>query len=262
MEAVTLRHVDKSYTTYGTEVVLTGQVRPSRTRQVLRDVSVSFPAGALTAIVGRSGCGKSTLLRILCGLETADDGTVERRGAPVTGPGADCGMVFQDHRLLSWLTVADNVAFGLRQVPRAQKRALVAEYLNLVGLADYAKSYPAQLSGGMAQRAAIARSLVTKPEILLLDEPFAALDALTRIQMQQEVRRLQASSGITMVLVTHDIDEAVYLGDRIVVMSARPGRIAEILPVPAEAHANRSGAAFAACKERVLAHFFGAEADR
>ena len=115
---------------------------------------------------------------------------------------------------------------------------------------------------GMAQRAAIARSLVTKPEILLLDEPFAALDALTRIQMQQEVRRLQATSGITMVLVTHDIDEAVYLGDRIVVMSARPGRIAEILPVPAEAHANRSGAAFAACKERVLAHFFGAEADR
>ena len=171
-------------------------------------------------------------------------------------------MVFQDHRLLPWLTVADNVAFGLRQVPRAQKRALVAEYLNLVGLADYAKSYPAQLSGGMAQRAAIARSLVTKPEILLLDEPFAALDALTRIQMQQEVRRLQATSGITMVLVTHDIDEAVYLGDRIVVMSARPGRIAEILPVPAEAHANRSGAAFAACKERVLAHFFGAEADR
>ena len=114
----------------------------------------------------------------------------------------------------------------------------------------------------VAQRAAIARSLVTKPEILLLDEPFAALDALTRIQMQQEVRRLQATSGITMVLVTHDIDEAVYLGDRIVVMSARPGRIAEILPVPAEAHANRSGAAFAACKERVLAHFFGAEADR
>ena len=114
----------------------------------------------------------------------------------------------------------------------------------------------------MAQRAAIARSLVTKPEILLLDEPFAALDALTRIQMQQEVRRLQATSGITMVLVTHDIDEAVYLGDRIVVMSARPGRITEILPVPAEAHANRSGAAFAACKERVLAHFFGAEADR
>ena len=154
----------------------------------IRGVQKSFP-------------GPQGRLRILCGLETADDGTVERRGAPVTGPGADCGMVFQDHRLLPWLTVADNVAFGLRQVPRAQKRALVAEYLNLVGLADYAKSYPAQLSGGMAQRAAIARSLVTKPEILLLDEPFAALDALTRIQMQQEVRRLQATSGITMVLI-------------------------------------------------------------
>ena len=214
---------------------------------VLQDIDLDVAPAEFITIVGRSGCGKSTLLRILCGLETADDGTVERRGAPVTGPGADCGMVFQDHRLLPWLTVADNIAFGLRQVPRAQKHALVAEYLNLVGLADYAKSYPAQLSGGMAQRVALVRTLI---------------NALTRIQMQQEVRRLQATSGITMVLVTHDIDEAVYLGDRIVVMSARPGRIAEILPVPAEAHANRSGAAFAACKERVLAHFFGAEADR
>ena len=179
---------------------------------VLQDIDLEVAPAEFITIVGRSGCGKSTLLRILCGLETADDGTVERRGAPVTGPGADCGMVFQDHRLLPWLTVADNVAFGLRQVPRAQKRALVAEYLNLVGLADYAKSYPAQLSGGMAQRAAIARSLVTKPEILLLDEPFAALDALTRIQMQQEVRRLQATSGITMVLVTHDIDDVCPAG--------------------------------------------------
>ena len=165
---------------------------------VLQDIDLDVAPAEFITIVGRSGCGKSTLLRILCGLETADDGTVERRGAPVTGPGADCGMVFQDHRLLPWLTVADNVAFGLRQVPRAQKRALVAEYLNLVGLADYAKSYPAQLSGGMAQRAAIARSLVMKPEILLLDEPFAALDALTRIQMQQEVRRLQAISATAL----------------------------------------------------------------
>lgn len=160
---------------------------------------------------------------------------------------------------MPWLTVADNVGFGLTGQPRARRRELVQHYLDLVGLTDYADCYPSQLSGGMAQRAAIARGLVTKPDILLLDEPFAALDALTRIQMQQEVRRLQSSSGITMVLVTHDIDEAVYLGDRIVVMSERPGRIREILSIPAQARENRSGSAFNTCRERVLRDFFGAE---
>lgn len=226
---------------------------------VLQEIDLDVAPAEFITVVGRSGCGKSTLLRIICGLETGDTGVVERNGCPVTGPGPECGMVFQDHRLLPWLTVEDNVGFGLSRLPRKQRRELVGHYLELVGLAGYEDSYPSQLSGGMAQRAAIARGLVTKPDILLLDEPFAALDALTRIQMQREVRRLQTGSGITMVLVTHDIDEAVYLGDRIVVMSAQPGRIQEILPVPAQARENRSGSAFNTCRERVLRHFFGAE---
>ena len=169
-------------------------------------------------------------------------------------------MVFQDHRLLPWLTVEDNVAFGLSALPKQQRRALADHYLELVGLSDYGDSYPGQLSGGMAQRAAIARGLVTKPDILLLDEPFAALDALTRIQMQREVLRLQRTSQITMVMVTHDIDEAVFLGERVVLMSSGPGRIQEILTVPEEARQNRGGSAFSACRERVLNYFFGAEA--
>lgn len=233
---------------------------PQNRLPVLRDIDLDVAPAEFITVVGRSGCGKSTLLRIICGLETGDTGVVEHNGCRVSGPGPECGMVFQDHRLLPWLTVADNVGFGLRRLPRDRRRELVGHYLELVGLTDYGDCYPSQLSGGMAQRAAIARGLVTKPDILLLDEPFAALDALTRIQMQREVRRLQRSSGITMVLVTHDIDEAVYLGDRIVVMSERPGRIQEILSVPPQAKENRSGSAFNQCRERVLHYFFGAEA--
>ena len=233
---------------------------PKGQMSVLQGINLSVRAEEFITIVGRSGCGKSTLLRVICGLESGDSGTVERGGQPVQGPGPECGMVFQDHRLLPWLTVEDNVAFGLSALPRQQRRALAAHYLNLVGLSDYGDSYPGQLSGGMAQRAAIARGLVTKPDILLLDEPFAALDALTRIQMQGEVLRLQKDSQITMVLVTHDMDEAVFLGDRVVVMSSGPGRIQEILTVPDEARHNRSSSAFSACKARVLNYFFGAEA--
>ena len=235
-------------------------IGPKGRSQVLRDIDLTVEPGEFVTVVGRSGCGKSTLLRVICGLEAADAGTVERGGAAVRGPGPECGMVFQDHRLLPWLTVADNVAFGLSAVPRPQRRGLVERYLALVGLSDCADSYPGQLSGGMVQRAAIARGLVTRPDILLLDEPFAALDALTRMQMQREVLRLQRDSGITMVLVTHDIDEAVFLGSRVVVMSAGPGRIHEILSIPAEARRDRGGSAFAACKERILRYFFGTEA--
>ena len=218
--------------------------------EILKNFSAEFPEHQVTAVSGRSGCGKTTLLSVLLNLLPADSGEIHGFQKP--------SAVFQEDRLLPYLTAAKNISVAAGCTETAAEKALLQVGFDPEDL----KKNAVQLSGGMAQRAAIARSLVTKPEILLLDEPFAALDALTRIQMQQEVRRLQATSGITMVLVTHDIDEAVYLGDRIVVMSARPGRIAEILPVPAEAHANRSGAAFAACKERVLAHFFGAEADR
>ena len=189
---------------------------------VLQDIDLDVAPAEFITIVGRSGCGKSTLLRILCGLETADDGTVERRGAPVTGPGADCGMVFQDHRLLSWLTVADNVAFGLRQVPRAQKRALVAEYLNLVGLADYAKSYPAQLSGGMAQRAAIARTLMRRQPIMIFDDSLSAVDTETDAKIRAELERRFGSASI--ILISHRITTLAKAGQILVLDK---GRIAE-----------------------------------
>lgn len=245
--AIAIRNLDKYFS------------GPKGRMQVLQGIDLTVEAGSFITIVGRSGCGKSTLLRIICGLEQGDAGTVERDGRPVQSPGPECGMVFQDHRLLPWLTVEDNVAFGLTALPRQRRRELAAHYLELVGLSDYGASYPGQLSGGMAQRAAIARGLATKPDILLLDEPFAALDALTRMQMQREVLRLQKTSGVTMVLVTHDIDEAVFLGDRVVVMSSGPGRIQEILTVPDEARRNRGGSVFSACRERVLDYFFGEE---
>lgn len=247
MTAIQIDHLHKTFSDGNTSI------------SVLEDISLQISAGEFVTIAGRSGCGKSTLLRIICGLETATSGSVLRNGVPVTGPSTDCSMVFQDHRLLPWLTVRKNVSFGLTRASREEKRQLEDNYLHLVGLDAFADCYPAQLSGGMAQRAAIARGLVTAPKILLLDEPFAALDALTRIQMQQEIRRLQRDSGITMVMVTHDIEEAVYLGDRVLVMSARPGRVQRLFDLPAEVHENRGSSSFAACKEQILQEIFAQE---
>lgn len=224
--------------------------------QVLRDINLQIKKGEFITIVGHSGCGKSTLLKIMCGLVDYEDGIVERNGHAVNGPGPKCGMVFQDHRLLPWLKIKDNVGFGLKELTKEEKEETVKKHLEMVGLKGFENSYPSQLSGGMSQRAAIARGLANNPTILLLDEPFGALDALTRIQMQKEILRIQETEKTTMVMVTHDIDEAIYLGDRIVVMSARPGEIKEIITVDPVESKKRGSAAFAAYKKRIYNHFF------
>ncbi|MGN0153672.1 MAG: ABC transporter ATP-binding protein [Lachnospiraceae bacterium] len=223
---------------------------------VLKDINLQVKKGEFITIVGHSGCGKSTLLKIMCGLVDYEDGIVERNGHAVVGPGPKCGMVFQDHRLLPWLKIKDNVGFGLKDLSKEEREKKVQEHLELVGLKDFANSYPTQLSGGMSQRAAIARGLANNPTILLLDEPFGALDALTRIQMQKEILRIQEEQGTTMVMVTHDIDEAIYLGDRIVVMSARPGEIKEIIETDPIESKKRSSPVFARYKKKIYDYFF------
>jgi sulfonate transport system ATP-binding protein len=198
---------------------------------VLRDINLTIPDGEFTCILGGSGCGKTTLLRIIAGLERDYSGGVRLGDAAIEGPGLDRGLVFQEHRLLPWLTVHENVGFGIGDLPTAEKAERVRQYVELVGLKGFEKSYPHQLSGGMAQRAAIARALASRPKLLLLDEPFGALDALTRIRMQQELLRIWSAQRTTMVLVTHDIDEAIFLADRIVVLSSRPGTIKRVIGV-------------------------------
>jgi sulfonate transport system ATP-binding protein len=199
--------------------------------EVLRDINLTIPDGEFTCILGGSGCGKTTLLRIIAGLERDYSGGVRLGDAAIEGPGLDRGLVFQEHRLLPWLTVHENVGFGIGDLPTAEKAERVRQYVELVGLKGFEKSYPHQLSGGMAQRAAIARALASRPKLLLLDEPFGALDALTRIRMQQELLRIWSAQRTTMVLVTHDIDEAIFLADRIVVLSSRPGTIKRVIGV-------------------------------
>ncbi len=227
----------------------------------LQEITLTIRQGEFLAVVGSSGCGKSTLLRIIAGLEDAYQGSVHLGGYRISGPGLDRGMIFQEHRLLPWLTVEQNVAFGLNGKDADEKRRLVAEHLELVGLSGFARAHPHQLSGGMAQRVAIARAIVNRPKVLLLDEPFGALDAMTRIQMQQEILRIWEVERTTMILVTHDIDEAVYLGDRIVVMSSRPGTVKKIVPVELSRPRDRSDYDFVRIRKVIYEEFF-AEAER
>ncbi|GGJ78842.1 ABC transporter ATP-binding protein [Pilimelia anulata] len=197
----------------------------------LDDVSFDVRAGEFLAVVGPSGCGKSTLLDLLGGLAAPSSGRILIDGAPVTGPGLDRGVVFQQYALLPWRTARGNVEFGLeaKSVPRRQRADRARGYLDLVGLAGFADRYPHQLSGGMKQRVAIARSLAFDPEVLLMDEPFAALDAQTREGLQDELVGLWRRTGKTIVFITHGIDEAVYLGQRVVVLTSRPGRVKEVV---------------------------------
>lgn len=228
--------------------------------QVLRDINFRIAEGEFISIVGHSGCGKSTLLKIVAGLVSYEHGIVEINSQKITEPGLDRGMVFQEHRLLPWMTIRNNIALGLDHVPKREKDKLVSEHLELVKLTGFENAYPRQLSGGMAQRAAIARALVNRPSILLLDEPFGALDALTRIQMQKEILRIWEKEKTTMILVTHDIDEAVYLSDSILVMSSRPGTIEEVVPVNIGRPRDRGSADFAHIKKKILTYFFAEEA--
>jgi NitT/TauT family transport system ATP-binding protein len=186
------------------------------------------------SVIGPSGCGKSTLIRIVAGLDTCTGGAVLMDGQPVSGPGPDRGMVFQSYTLFPWLTVKSNVMFGpsMKGAPRAAAEKKALEWLEVVGLSKFADHYPSQLSGGMKQRVAIARALANEPRILLMDEPFGALDAQTRCSMQSHLLRICASVDVTVLFITHDLDEAIYLSDRIVVLGAHPGRILEVIEVP------------------------------
>ncbi len=199
----------------------------------LDDVSFDVPAGEFLVLVGPSGCGKSTLLDLLGGLTAPSDGQVLLDGSPITGPGLDRGVVFQQYALFPWRTAQGNVEFGLESagVSKRERREKARHFLDLVGLTGFADRYPHQLSGGMKQRVAIARSLAYDPEILLMDEPFAALDAQTRETLQDELLRIWQRTGKTILFITHGIDEAVYLGQRVAVMTSRPGRIKQVIDI-------------------------------
>jgi NitT/TauT family transport system ATP-binding protein len=196
-------------------------------------VSLSVGDGEIVCIVGPSGCGKTTLLNILAGFEQPTSGTATFRGARITRPGTERGVVFQQAALFPWLSAIANIEFGLKEngVGRTQRRAVAHQYLEMVHLGDAGDRLPAQLSGGMRQRVALARALANGASVLLLDEPFAALDAQTKAQMQTELLRIWSETGTTMVLITHSIDEAVFLADRVAVMAPNPGRIIEILDI-------------------------------
>lgn len=219
---IEVTNLEKTYATRGRATV-----------QALAGISLEIAAGEFVTIVGQSGCGKTTLLKILAGLLARSTGAVMLRGQPVDGPSRDIGIVFQDPVLLPWRTVVDNVMLPVQVLglDRRASGARALSLLTLVGLAGFEDKYPHELSGGMRQRVALARALVHDPSLLLMDEPFGALDAMTREYMNLELLRIWAESGKTIVFITHSIPEAVFLADRVVVMSARPGRIQEIVPI-------------------------------
>jgi ABC-type nitrate/sulfonate/bicarbonate transport system ATPase subunit len=226
----------------------------------LADVNLTLEAGRFVSLIGPSGCGKSTLLRLFAGLDQPTTGELRIGAERISEPSAERGLVFQDPNLFPWLTVRRNVEAGLvaRGVLR-QQRGEVGEFLRLVGLESFAGAFPHQLSGGMAQRAALARALVNHPKVLLLDEPLGALDAFPRMKMQDEVLRLWQARGTTMLLVTHDIDEAIYMSDRIVMMSPRPARIERIIEVSLPRPRDRNDPKFMHLRAEILEllHFAG-----
>lgn len=243
--ALQVQNVGKTYALDGSEL------------RVLQDINLDIRQGEFISIVGASGCGKSTLLRLIAGLEAQYDGAIIYQGQRVSAPALDRGIVFQEHRLFPWMTVEENIAlaFDATAVSPAERKQRVARQIDVVGLSGFEKAYPHQISGGMSQRVAISRALVLRPRLLLLDEPFGALDALTRLKLQQELQRLWERDGQTTILVTHDVEEAVFLGDRIVVMNARPGTIRRIVDVDLPRPRVRSAAAFQSIKENVLQDF-------
>jgi len=228
-----------------------GKTYPNGVR-ALEGVSLNVAPGEILVVIGGSGCGKSTMLRAIGGLDTPSQGTVSLDGATITAPREEIGIIFQEPRLLPWLTVADNVGFGLDDRPRAERQERVARALARVGLADKATVWPRELSGGQAQRVAIARALVPRPSVLLLDEPFSALDAFTRADLQVHLLDLWAELKPTLVMVTHDVEEAVVLADRIMVMRPRPGRVYEEIACDLPRPRDRQSAAFDFVKRRVL----------
>lgn len=223
----------------------------------IEPTSLTIEKNEIISILGPSGCGKSTLLRMIAGLETIDSGSIEVDGKAVEGPSVDRGMAFQDSRLFPWFTIQQNIAFGLsKDVDKNKVNQVVKEHLALVKLEQFADAYPHQLSGGMKQRASIARALINKPSVLLLDEPFGALDAMTKIHMQEEVMQIWEQEKITMILVTHDITEAIYMADSVVILSGRPGSINEIIPIDLPRPRQRNSFEFMQLQERIYSKFF------
>ncbi|WP_035806272.1 ABC transporter ATP-binding protein [Kitasatospora mediocidica] len=226
--SISFRGVTKTFPVRGS-----GGARQRTEFTALDRVDLDVAAGEFVALVGPSGCGKSTLLDLLGGLDTPTAGEILLNAKPVTGPGPDRSTVFQQYALLPWRTAQGNVEFGLESIglPRRQRAARAREYLGLVGLAGFEERYPHELSGGMKQRVAIARSLAYDPDVLLMDEPFAALDAQTRESLQDELLRIWRRTGKTVLFITHGIEEAVYLGGRVAVLTSRPGRVKEVVPI-------------------------------
>jgi NitT/TauT family transport system ATP-binding protein len=224
--------------------------------QALDGVGFQVPSGSFCCIVGPSGSGKSTLFDVIAGLVPADAGRVVVGGKPVDGPGADRGVVFQGQSLFPWRTVQGNIEFGLAAQgrARAERRKITQSFIDLVGLTGFEAALPSTLSGGMYQRAAVARSLATSPDILLMDEPFGALDAQSREMMQEELIRIWRTQGTTILFITHSVQEAVFLSDKIVVMSARPGRVAADIEVALPRPRDRTGAEFGQVMREVYAH--------
>ncbi|NIC43768.1 ABC transporter ATP-binding protein [Aquabacterium sp. A08] len=228
---------------------------PGRPRlDVLANASFDVEPGAFVSLVGPSGCGKSTLLRLIAGLDQDYRGDILLHGERIGGTSLNRGIVFQDHRLLPWMTLEQNIGLALENSGWSEKnkKRAITEHIDLVGLQGFEKAYPHELSGGMAQRGAIARGLVGRPEILLLDEPLGALDALTRVRLQEELQRIWRVEGVSMILVTHDVDEAIFLSDTVVVMSAHPGRIVRQVQVSLPSPRDRVSPEFAALKREIL----------
>ncbi|GHU37401.1 aliphatic sulfonates import ATP-binding protein SsuB [Clostridia bacterium] len=242
---LSLRHVKKDFNIVNATV------------EVLEDINLDVKRGEFVSIVGASGCGKSTLLKLIISLEKVTSGEILIDGEVVSEPSEKCNMVFQEPRLFPWLSVRQNIEFTIpRKISKSERVKTVNEHIELVGLTGFEKAVPSQLSGGMQQRVNLARALATKPEVLLLDEPFGALDAFTRINMQEETLRIWEREKTTMLLVTHDIDEAIYLSDRIIVLSAKPGRIKADIAISLPRPRERSGYDFMQIRRKVMLELF------
>ncbi|OAV65273.1 Aliphatic sulfonates import ATP-binding protein SsuB [Bacteroidales bacterium Barb4] len=219
----------------------------------LQDVDLDIEKGEFISFIGPSGCGKTTLLRLIAGLDSPQSGTLKMEGKPVGKPSHERGYVFQQAALFPWKTVEDNIATGLkaRNIYK-EKKGDVAKYIDMIGLNGFEKAYPHEISGGMAQRVAIARALINEPKVLLLDEPLGALDAFTRIDLQNTIRKIWEATGTTIALVTHDVDEAIFMSDHIVIMTARPGKISEIVDVKLTGERDRNDNDFIVLRRYVL----------